>query len=79
MSIALSSGTMAAKFWLEGGSGAAENYQRTMARAARRPVGVAKLIWETAESNRLGPPLVRMAGFAPWLTNFAMRASRIRV
>ena len=78
MSIALSSGTMAAKFWLEGGSGAAENYQRTMARAARRPVGVAKLIWETAESNRLGPPLVRMAGFAPWLTNFAMRASRIR-
>lgn len=77
MSIALTSGEMAAKFWLEGGSGAAQNYQRAMARAARRPVGVAKLIWETAESERLGAPLVRMAGLAPWLTNLAMRASRI--
>ncbi|MGB5779470.1 MAG: FAD-dependent monooxygenase [Allopontixanthobacter sediminis] len=77
MSIALTSGAMAAKFWLEGGGGAAENYQRAMARAARRPVAVAKLIWETAESERFGQPLVRMAGLAPWLTNLAMRASRI--
>ncbi len=79
MSIALTSGAMAANFWLEGGAGAAENYQRAMARAARRPVGVAKLIWETAESERFGAPLVKMAGFAPWLTNLAMRASRIAV
>ncbi|WP_416172397.1 NAD(P)/FAD-dependent oxidoreductase [Allopontixanthobacter sp.] len=77
MSIALTSGAMAAKFWLEGGSSAAEHYQRALASAARRPVGVAKLIWETAESNRLGPPLVKLAGLAPWLTNLAMRASRI--
>ena len=77
MSIALTSGAMAAKFWLEGGSGAAEPYQRAMARAAGRPVGVAKLIWETAESERFGAPLVKLAGIAPWLTNIAMRASRI--
>lgn len=79
LSIALTSGAMAARFWLDGGSGAAESYQRAIASAARRPVGVAKLIWETAESERLGPPLVRMAGLAPWLTNLAMRASRIAV
>ena len=77
MSIALASGAMAAKFWLQGGSSAAEEYQRAMARAARRPVGVAKLIWETAESERFGAPLVKMASLAPWLTKFAMRASRI--
>jgi flavin-dependent dehydrogenase len=77
MSIALTSGAMAARFWLEGGGGAAEKYQRAMARAARRPVGVAKLIWETAESERFGGPLVKLASRAPWLTNIAMRASRI--
>lgn len=77
MSIALTSGSMAAKFWLNGGSSAAGDYQRAMARAARRPVGVARLIWETAESERLGPRLVKLASFAPWLTNIAMRASRI--
>lgn len=79
MSIAFASGAMAAKFWLEGGGGAAENYQRAIAHAARRPVSVAKLIWETAESKRFGGPLVKMAGLAPWLTNLAMRMSRIAV
>lgn len=77
MSIALTSGAMAAKFWLEGGGKAAENYQRAMAHAARRPVGVAKLVWETAESERFGAPLVRLARRAPWLTDLAMRMSRI--
>jgi flavin-dependent dehydrogenase len=77
MSIALTSGAMAANFWLDGGGSAAETYQRAMAQAARRPVGVAKLIWETAESERFGAPLVKMASFAPWLTGIAMRASRI--
>lgn len=77
MSIALTSGAMAANCWLEGGGGAAQSYQRTMARAARRPVRVAKLIWETAESERFGAPLVKLAGAMPWLTNLAMRASRI--
>ncbi|MXP14491.1 NAD(P)-binding protein [Altererythrobacter confluentis] len=77
MSIALTSGAMAARHWLDGGAGAATGYQRAMAQAARRPVAVAKLIWEAAESRTLAAPLVRMARLAPWLTNIAMRASRI--
>ncbi len=77
MSIALTSGALAARHWLAGGAEAAPFYQSEMARAAKRPVGVAKLIWETAESERFGAPLVKMARLAPWLTGWAMRASRI--
>ncbi len=77
MSIALTSGALAARYWLVGGADGAGKYQRAMARAAWRPVSVAKLIWETAESPRFNSQLVRLAGLAPWLTNLAMRASRI--
>ncbi len=77
MSIALTSGAMAARHWQQAGAASAPDYQRAMAHAARRPVGIAKLIWQTAEDARFSAPLVRMASIAPWLTNMAMRASRI--
>lgn len=63
--IAVASGVMAANSWCEGQD--SRVFQADFARAAARPVSIARWVWRAAEhqgSARLGLELTR---FAPWL------------
>ena len=75
--LALASGVRAARAWIEGGAEAALAYQRDFAAAAGRPVGVAKRLWQSAESPRLAPWMVRSVALFPPLARLAASLTRI--
>jgi flavin-dependent dehydrogenase len=77
ISIAIASGSLAARTWLERGATGAQAYQRAMAARAAGPVRTARLAWSLAESPlgaRLGIPL---ASRVPAVLRWLIEASRI--
>ena len=77
ISLALASGTMAARQWLEGGAGAAQAYQRRFAAAARRPVTLARLARRLAESERGARLAMTAAGLLPPVLRLLASGTRI--
>lgn len=73
--IALASGIMAADAWLSGM--AAESFQPRFARAATRPIWVAKQIWRLSESTGSAKMMVHLATLVPWLA--AQLAGQTRI
>ena len=78
MGIALASGALAARHWLEGGSAAAPAFQDALARAARQPLAVAATARALAE-NPLAQPLALAAlRMVPGLADLLMAGTRMR-
>ncbi len=77
MGIAIASGVRAAQACLRDGPAGAADYQRRLAQALARPIGIAGTIRYAAESHRLAPWLVRIAWLAPAFVNLAARMTRI--
>ena len=75
MGIAVASGIAAARQWLQGSD--AETFQRNFAGRTRRPVGLAKLLWQAAENPRFAAAGVRSIGVMPSLASLAARLTRI--
>jgi menaquinone-9 beta-reductase len=75
MAIALASGEAAARAWM-GGEGSPA-FQRAFARAAARPVRIAKLVWHTAEHRVGARVLTSLAARSPWLARAAMSLTRM--
>ena len=75
MAIAVASGEAAAKAWLAGKD--AVRFQREFAAKARRPVGMAKLVWTTGETDRGAAMLTGLTRVFPPLAGLAMRLTRI--
>lgn len=75
--IAIASGMAAAAAWTSGGPDAAPNYQRAFARRSRRPVAVARMLWERGEVPWSGALATRIVGIAPGLAAIFARATRI--
>lgn len=73
--IALASGMMAAEHWLAGWT--AQSFQPRFARAATRPVWVAKQIWRLSERTGSARTMVRLAALAPWLAAHLAGQTRI--
>ncbi|MFB0611119.1 NAD(P)/FAD-dependent oxidoreductase [Aurantiacibacter poecillastricola] len=67
MSIAVASGTMAARHWLQGGTGAAQAYQRAFAARAYRPVQMAKAARVLAETRLGAAAALALARLLPGL------------
>ncbi|QZH74436.1 MAG: FAD-dependent monooxygenase [Erythrobacter sp.] len=65
ISIALASGSMAARYWLEGGASAAPKYQRAFAIKARKPIRLASLAWHLAETRLGARAALALARIAP--------------
>jgi flavin-dependent dehydrogenase len=78
ISIALASGTAAARHWLERGAAGAAGYQREMAARVSAPVGIARLVWAAAERPVLAGPALAACGMLPALPRLLMRLSRVR-
>lgn len=78
MGIALASGTAAAAAYLRDGAGGAAAWQRHFARATRRPVGIAALIWHLAENPASAQMLLAFARAAPPAVRGVARLTRIR-
>ena len=77
ISIALASGALAVRTWLEHGAAGAQRYQRRMASEAAAPLRTARLAWTLAER-----PLAARAGLAlaerlPAVLRWLIEASRI--
>jgi menaquinone-9 beta-reductase len=75
--LALASGVRAAHAWTEGGALAAQTFQRAFAKSAARPVGVAKMLWHSAENPRLNPFLVAATRWIPGVAHLAAQWTRI--
>ncbi|MDB5689493.1 MAG: hypothetical protein JWL91_1369 [Sphingomonas bacterium] len=76
VAIALASGRMAARHYLQGGAGAAPAYQRAFAAAARRPLRVAGALRAVGESPA-APALLGAFGRIPGLPALLARLTRI--
>lgn len=76
--IAIASGIAAAGAWAKGGPAAAPDYQRAFARRTRRPVAVAKFLWERGETPWAAALATRVVGIAPRFAQIFARATRIR-
>lgn len=74
--IALASGIMAAAAWQKGRSG--QIFQPEMARAARRPVLLASLLWRLCERPWAADRLTRLAALAPGIAALIAGQTRIR-
>lgn len=74
--IALASGAMAARIWLERGAAGAAAYQDRMAVLAERPVRIARLARQLAENPFAAALGVRLASRFPALVHALMEASR---
>lgn len=74
--IALASGILAASAWQSGRSGSM--FQPQMARAARRPVLLASLLWRLCETPWTADRLTRFAALAPGIAALAAGQTRIR-
>lgn len=77
MSIAIASGTMAARYWLTGGTGAAPSFQRAFASRAFPPVQLAKAARTLAETSIGSAAALTLARFAPRMV--ADLANRCRI
>ena len=77
MGIALASAERAVRAYLDAGPDAAPCYQARFAHAARRPLGLAGLLWRSMESERGGPAVTGLTRVAPAMAGLAMRWSRI--
>ncbi len=75
--IAIASGIAAAAFWTSGGRDAAPAYQADFARRTRRPVAVAKWLWERGETPWTAMLATRALNFAPFIAKSFARATRI--
>ena len=75
--IAIASGIAAAAAWIKGGSAAAPAYQRDFGRRTRRPVAVAKWLWERGETPWTAMLAARALNFAPFIAKSFARATRI--
>lgn len=75
--IAIASGMAAADAWMDGGPGAALGFQQRFAARARRPVAVAKWLWERGETPWSATFAARMLLYAPKLAQLFARATRI--
>lgn len=77
IAIALASGALAARCWLEHGPDGALPYQRALARRARPPVRVARVARSLAEAPLVAQLGLRLAHRVPPLVRWLMEASRI--
>jgi flavin-dependent dehydrogenase len=77
ISIALTSGALAARHWLKLGAHGAEEYQRAMAARAQRPVRAARVAWELAERPRVAAAGLALARHFPPAVRALMALSRI--
>ena len=75
--IALASGTMAARAWLERGAEAAPAYQARLAALVQRPMRAARLARRIAESALAAPLGIELARRLPALVHALMAASRV--
>jgi menaquinone-9 beta-reductase len=75
--LALASGVRAANAWISGGAQASPSFQRAFAKSAARPVGVAKMLWHSAENPRLNPFLVAATRMIPGVARLAAQLTRI--
>ena len=75
--IAIASGIAAAAAWASGGRDAAPAYQRDFARRTRRPVAVAKWLWERGETPWTAALATRALALAPFIAKSFARATRI--
>lgn len=76
MGIAIASGVRAADAWLSHGAAGAGRYQADMRRALARPIGIATLVKDSAQSHGLAPWLVRLARI-PGVADLIARATRV--
>lgn len=77
MAIAVASGALAARHWLDGGAASATAYQQAFAARAARPIRLAGIGWRAAES-RLGSSLaLSLARFAPGIVRQFAEMARI--
>ena len=75
--IAIASGIASANAWLSGGASAAPAYQRDFARRTRRPVAVARWLWERGETPWSATLATRSLSLAPAIARIFARATRI--
>ncbi len=75
--IAIASGIAAARAWTEGGGDAAPAFQADFARRTRRPVAVARWLWERGETPWSAALAVRALTLAPALARSFAQATRI--
>ena len=75
--IAIASGMAAAAAWQSGGAAAAVAYQRDFARRTRRPVAIAKWLWERGETPWSAALATRALTFAPFIAKSFATATRI--
>ncbi|MFM9978386.1 MAG: NAD(P)/FAD-dependent oxidoreductase [Sphingomonadaceae bacterium] len=75
--MAIASGMAAAAAWQAGGADAAPAYQRDFYRQTRRPVTVARLLWERGEQPFSAALATRALAIAPGMTRLLARATRI--
>jgi flavin-dependent dehydrogenase len=75
--IAVASGVAAAEAWLDGGAESAPNYQQRFAARAKRPIAVARFLWERGEQPWSAGMAVRALKLAPDIADFLARATRI--
>lgn len=78
MGIAIASGVAAADAWIEGGGPAAPKYQELFAARTKRPVTVARFLWERGETPWSAALAVKALQFAPGIANWFAQATRIR-
>lgn len=77
MSIALASGAMAARYWLEGGAAAARPFQSAFAARAMAPVQTARAARFLAESRLGGAAALAVTRLAPTLVTKIAERSRM--
>jgi flavin-dependent dehydrogenase len=77
ISIAVASGTMAARAWLARGAEGAVGYQREFARIAARPLAVARLAWSLAETPAAATLGLALARRVPPVLRWLIEGSRI--
>ncbi|KQM62511.1 FAD-binding monooxygenase [Sphingomonas sp. Leaf17] len=76
MGIAIASGIAASAAYCDGGPAAALGWQSAFARSLRRPVGIAGLVRDLAES-RFAPMMLPAARFAPSLVRMIAQGTRV--
>ncbi|MDB5702521.1 MAG: FAD-binding monooxygenase [Sphingomonadales bacterium] len=77
MGIAIASGVAAAEAWADGGADSAGPYQRKFAARVKRPIAVARFLWERGERPWSAELAVQAVRFAPGIADLLARATRI--
>ncbi len=77
MAIAVASGALAARHWLDGGAAAAPVFQREFASRASRPIRLASIGWRLVESHLGSRAALALAGIAPGIVRQFAEMARI--